>query len=193
MAFRITGTFARFFAAASLIACSGASAATLEKLSLDQMSQKATLIVRGRVTACSGEAQGSLIYTRCQLAVTETWKGSASGSVTFSIPGGQYQGMVQTFTGTPRITVDQEYVLFLWTGRSGRTQVIGLSQGVFDLVSGSRTTASGATAKVRRGASTELMLDSSGKPVTDSTVEMSVADLRSKVNRALGRSGGVTQ
>lgn len=170
------------------------SAATLEKLSIEQMTQKATLIVRGRVSTCSGEAQGSMIYTRCQLQVIESWKGSAPTLVSFSVPGGTYQGLVQTFTGTPKINVSQEYVLFLWTGRSGRTQVIGLSQGVFDIVTGTSSNNSVApTPHAYRGASAEQMLDSAGRAVRDSATDMSITELRARVKGALTGSGSWTQ
>jgi len=186
--------FQRSLALASLVAMLGAvsaTGATLEKLSIEEMSQKATLIVRGKVSGCSGEAQGSLIYTRCQIQVLESWKGAAPGQISFSVPGGQFQCLVQTFTGTPKIDVGQEYVLFLWTGKSGRTQVIGLSQGVFHFVSDSKATGSGK--KLSRGASTELMVDSSGKPVTDTSVETTVGELNARVNRALATAGVAKQ
>jgi hypothetical protein len=130
-----------------------------------------------------------MIYTRCQVQVIESWKGSAPALVSFSVPGGTYQGLVQTFTGTPRINVSQEYVLFLWTGRSGRTQVIGLSQGVFDVVTGTTSSNSAASAPhVLRSASTEQMLDSTGRVVRDSAIDMSVTELRARVKGALAGS-----
>lgn len=157
-----------------------AGAATLEKLSIEEMSQKATLIVRGRVTGCAGEARGTVIYTACTLAVTDRWKGGSGGSVQFLIPGGRANGLAQTFTGTPKFTSGDEYILFLWAGRSGVNQLIGLSQGVFDL----KSQGSG-DAKAQRAASSERMLDKAGNPVTDEAVEMRVSDLRNRVRNAL--------
>jgi hypothetical protein len=154
--------------------------ATLEKLSLDDMSRKSTTIVRGRVTSCQGEQQGPAILTRCRVQVTENWKGTLP-EATFFIPGGQANGLVQNIAGAPKVTEGQEYVLFLWTGRSGKAQLIGLSQGLFDL----SVDGKGGEARVRRAASTEVMLDKTGKPVTDSAVDLSVSELRSRVQRAL--------
>ena len=54
--------------------------ATLEKLSIDDMSQKSTLFVRGRIAGCAGDQRGSVIYTRCRVSVTERWKGYRRGS-----------------------------------------------------------------------------------------------------------------
>ena len=39
----------------------------------------------------------------------------------------------QSVPGVPQLVTGKEYLLFLWTGPSGRTQVIGFTQGVFSL------------------------------------------------------------
>ena len=135
-------------------------AATLEKLSIEEMSRKSTLIVRGQVTQCTGETRGPLIFTRCRVRVSERWKGTAGVAVDFLVPGGTAGGFTQKFTGTPRFGPCEQYVFFLWTGRSGATQIIGLSQGVFDVQPDGK---GGVVA--RRAASTELMLDAAGQPV----------------------------
>jgi hypothetical protein len=161
-----------------LVGASGA--ATLEKLTTEEMSQKATLIVRGRVTGCSGEVRGPLIYTTCTVAVSERWKGQAGSTVQVWIPGGAARGLVQTFTGTPKFTNGDEYVLFLWSGRSGLNQVIGLSQGVFDL----KTALSGEVS-AKRAASSERMLNKAGEEIQDDAVNLRVSELKAQVRRAL--------
>ena len=155
-------------------------AATLEKLTTDEMAQKATLIVRGRVSQCSGEVRGPLIYTSCTVAVTERWKGQAGSTVQVWIPGGSARGLVQTFTGTPKFTNGDEYVLFLWAGKSGLNQVIGLSQGVFDL-----TPDSNGAVVAKRSATSERMVDKAGLEIRDEAVELRVSDLKAQVRRAL--------
>jgi hypothetical protein len=170
----------RIAATSMLLLASLAHAATLEKLSIEEMAQKATRIVRGRVTGCSGQAQGLSVYTHCVVSVTETWKGQAASTAKFVVPGGTAAGLTQIFTGTPKFAAGEEYVLFLWTGRSGITQIIGLSQGVFDL---------GPDGKgkpiARRPATSELMLDKAGNPVRDENLELQVSELRRQVDRAL--------
>ena len=158
-----------------------AAGATLEQMSVEEMSQKATAIVRGRVSRCAGEMRGSVIYTRCTVAVSERWKGQAPAQTHFVIPGGTAQGLVQTFTGTPKFTNGEEYVLFLWAGRSGMYQIIGLSQGKFDLKPGS----SGKAASVYRAASGGRMVDKAGNQALDETVELGVAELKRQVLSAL--------
>jgi len=160
------------------------SGATLEKLTVEQMAEKSTLIVRGRVTGCTGESQGSMIFTRCTATVSETWKGSGSPNVSFLTPGGTFRGLVQTFVGTPSMNSGEEYVLFLWAGRSRRYQIIGLSQGVFDIA-----LAPGGPAKANRAAAKETMLDSTGRVIADEAVSTTVDALRARVRKAIATAG----
>ena len=157
-----------------------ATGATLEQLSVEQMAQKATVVVRGRVGGCAGEMRGSVIYTRCTVAVTERWKGQTPAQTEFIIPGGSARGLVQVFTGTPTFTNGDEYILFLWAGRSGIYQIIGLSQGKFDL----RVSKKGK-AEVYRAAAGERMFDNAGNEVQDRAVDMTASELRTRVQRAL--------
>jgi len=127
--------------------------------------------------------RGSVIYTRCRVSITESWKGNAGAVTEFIMPGGTYRDLSQTFTGGPKLIPGQEYVLFLWAGRSGTNQIIGLSQGVFNLQNDSK---SGVEAK--REASSELMLGPDGTPVNDAPIRMNISELRSRVARAAGEA-----
>ena len=89
------------------------------------------MIVRGQVTGCNGEARGSLIYTRCGVAVSETWKGTPSTKVDFLVPGGSANGLTQTFTGTPKFALKTNLSCFSGLAAPAIPQIIGLSQGVF--------------------------------------------------------------
>lgn len=155
-------------------------AATLEYLSLDDMAKKSTAIVRGRVQSCAGEFRGSVIFTHCKVAVTEQWKGVSQTLVDVATPGGTARGMAQNFSGSPKLVPSEEYVLFLWTGKSGMTQLIGLSQGVFDLKPDAK-----GQAVAQRAAATERMLNAAGKVISDSPLEMRVRDLKARVVKAL--------
>ena len=76
-----------------LWACCSAAAATLQQLSLDQMAQSATAIVRARVTGSSASFTGSTIYTHYKLQISETWKGTPGTEV--MLPGGVAGGLRQ--------------------------------------------------------------------------------------------------
>lgn len=166
---------------ALLAAASSVFGATLEKLSVEDMSRKSTAIVRGRVTSCQGEQQGSTILTRCRLQVSEYWKGTLPDS-NFVLPGGQANGLMQNFSGVPKVNEGQEYVLFLWVGKSGIPQLIGLSQGLFDL----SVDGKGGEARVKRAATSELLLDKNGVQTTDTAIDLSVSELKTRVQKALG-------
>jgi hypothetical protein len=155
------------------------SATTLEQLSLDDMIQQSTAIVRARITGSRTSARAGDIYTYFQLQTIESWKGQTVTEV--AVPGGVANGVRQSVTGAPELKPGQEYVLFLWTGRSGLTQVIGLSQGLFRL---SEEGSGGAV--VQRPAAPELMLDRSGRPVEDQAVSLKLQDLRARVRQAIG-------
>ncbi len=154
-------------------------AATLEQLSLDDLIRKSTAVVRGRVLSSYTSSRGALLYTHSRIQVLESWKGASGAEVNVAIPGGAMNGFRQAFSGAPKLTEGSEYVLFLWAGKSGMIQVIGFSQGVFGV------TRDGQGESVNRAAATETMLNSSGRPVEDADVRMSLAELRDLVRRTL--------
>jgi hypothetical protein len=96
------------------------------------------------------------------------------------VPGGVNGNIRQIGVGSPSLVQGQEYVFFLWTSRTGMTQVIGLTQGVFKLTQDP----SGNTV-LNRPAITDQMLDKSGKEVTDSAVTMKWSDLRALIVKTL--------
>jgi len=160
-----------------------ALATTLEQLSLDEMARQSTAIVRARVTGSHAATRTGDIYNYFQLQVLENWKGQ--GSTEVAVPGGVVGGIRQSVTGAPELKTGQEYVLFLWTSRSGVTQLTGLSQGLFGL-SEEGSVGGGGVAFARRPAASELMLDHSGRPVEDRPLSIQLSDLRARVREALG-------
>lgn len=161
-----------------LLAMAPLGATTLEQLPLPEMAQKSTAIVHARVKASTGVLRGSDVYTVYQLDPIEIWKAPASGPPReVAVPGGIAGGLRQPVDGAPKLDAGREYVLFLWTGRNGLTQLIGLSQGLFDVRE---------DRMVWRSPATERMLDSAGRPVVrDQAVSMKLGDLKAQVVRAL--------
>jgi hypothetical protein len=149
--------------------------ATLERLSLDDMIVKSTLIVRGKVTASSAALSGPVIYTHYAVQVTERFKGQAGATIDVTVPGGTANGLRQSFSGAPALHPGDDFVFFLYTGRDGRTTVIGLTQGLFALDGG-------ADPVTTRSASREPMLDRrTGRPVKDETMVMRLSELRGRI------------
>jgi hypothetical protein len=160
-------------------------AATLQKMGLDEMAQKSTAIVRARVTGSYAAAHGSLIYTHYKVQVAERWKGDDAGTLDIVVPGGTAAGLRQSFPGAPRLAAGRDYVLFLWTGPSGLTHIMGLSQGLFDL----KTDEKGELV-ASRAATGELIMDAAGRPVKDETVSLHLTELRARISRAVVSEGG---
>ena len=170
---------------AGALASGPGRAATLERLSMDDMIQKSTEIVRGRVMTLGVSTKGSILYTLVRVQVMERWKGPAVQVVDVWMPGGRSGNLRQTFSGAPSLAVGSEYVLFLWAGTSGNRQVIGFSQGAFDV----KLDAKG-NPQMQRAASAETMLDERGVEVGDVPVRMSLSELRQRLKAALGAAKG---
>jgi hypothetical protein len=163
-----------------LCALGSAQAATLQQLSMDQMTQSATAIVRARVTGSSASFTGSTIYTHYKLQVSEFWKGAGASEVL--LPGGVAGGYRQSFPGVPGLQVGSEYLLFLWTSPStGITHLVGFGQGLFNVV----TQTNGSVQAIRPPIG-EGMLDARGRFVRDRPVQMQLTDMKARVRTASG-------
>ena len=162
----------------------GLNATTLQQLSLDNMIVQSTSIVRGKVRPTYSAFRGSIIYTHYQVQVSQVLKGGAPSEIDVAVLGGSANGLRQYFAGAPTLAPGQDYVLFLWTSKTGLTQVIGLSQGLFSVTAN----ASGQPIVVR-AASTERMVNASGQVVSDSDIQMSMADLKCRVQAVLAGGG----
>lgn len=159
-----------------------AAATTLQQLSTDAMIRQSTAIVRVKVTGSAPVLHGTAIYTQVQFSVLETLKTGQNGvpSAVF-VPGGALNGIRQTVPGAPALVSGQEYVIFLWTSKSGFTQIIGLSQGLFMVMQDSS-----GNAVLVRPAATVSMVNQNGLPVSDSLVSMPLQSLESEVQSVLG-------
>jgi len=154
--------------------------ATLERLTLDEMISKSSAIVRGKVTDSWAALTGSVIYTHYRIQASETYKGGSLNFREIVVTGGTVNGIHQNFSGSPTLNKGSEFVFFLWTSKAGLTQIIGLSQGAFNL-----TPMSSGDSMVTRFASTEHVVDQAGNDATDSNFQMRLGDLRSQVAHTL--------
>ncbi len=159
-----------------LLACAAAmSAATMQQLTMTELVNASTAIVHGTVTASRTSLINRTIFTHYTVQVSEQWKGAAAATVDVALPGGALSGVRQSYPGVPNLQIGSEYVLFLWTGKSGVTQITGFHQGVYLIES---NTAS-------RHASGELMVGPGGTPVSDHPVSMALSALRATVSTEL--------
>ena len=159
-------------------------ATTLQQLSLDDMIRKSTEIVRGKIQCTGSVFRGSTLYTNYRVQVSEQWKGTPAVQLDLAVPGGLSGGTRQTYSGAPVPSDGQELVLFIWTSKSGLRQIIGLSQGLFNVQQ-----MTGGVLMASRAATTEQMVSAGGQPIQDTAVAMPLTDLRTKVaNTLAGRS-----
>jgi len=168
--------------AASLAAVQGS---TLQQLSLNDMILKSTLIVRGSPQLNYSQFRGAIIYTHYTIEVSQVYKGLVTTKqLDVAVPGGMTGGMRQVFSGVPGILNGGDYVFFLWTSKSGLTQIIGLSQGLFTVGKDSS-----GNFIVQRPAATETMLNVAGQPVNDSLLQMKLGDLLNDIYSVLKAAG----
>jgi hypothetical protein len=164
-----------------------ATATTLQQLSTDDMIRQSTAIVRVQVTGSAPMLRGRNIYTQYQFTVLETLKAAAGGQTVtpgaVAVPGGAMQGIRQMVAGAPGLASGQQYVIFLWTSPSGLTQIIGLSQGLFNVMQDSS-----GNAVLVRPAAAATMVGQNGAPVASSAVTMSLSALRTEIQTVLGAS-----
>ena len=110
-----------------------AAATTLSQLTVADMIEQSTAIVRAKVQGSFAVNRNGTIYTYYHLAVTENLKSTTPSTLDVAVPGGSLGRVSQSVAGAPELKTGSEYVLFLWTSKSGLTQIIGLSQGAFDV------------------------------------------------------------
>lgn len=156
--------------------------ATLEQLSLSDLISRSTLIVQGQVTGSTASYTGSAIYTHYKVTVVQQWKGAAQTTLDVQIPGGAANGFRQIVPGAPQLATGQQYVLFLWTSRTGMISTLGFTEGVFNLLKD----ASG-NVTVSQMPTTETVLSrTTGQPVNSAPLSMPLSQLVSAIAAGVG-------
>jgi hypothetical protein len=107
-------------------------AATLERLSLDEMIVKSTAIVRGKVLNSFTAAEwAGVLHPLPDSSQRHTQRAGARNGGNPVARGSGRTTCGRHFAGVPQFNAGDEYIFFLWTGKSGATQVLGLTQGLF--------------------------------------------------------------
>jgi len=110
-----------------------ALAETLQKLSLEELTREADVIIRGRIQKVGSQptADRSNITTVVEVAVVDQWKGQKASSLFLNQPGGSAGGITQAVPGLPRFFPSEEVILFLKRIESDRFATVGGKQGKF--------------------------------------------------------------
>lgn len=110
---------------------------TFEPKSLDQLTRRADLIVRGQVQAITPGPRGEIGPTTVvAILVQEQWKGPRRSTLSLLQPRGTETGIAQEVPGLPTFRVGEDVVLFLIRGRGGHYEVLGGRQGKLSIKTG---------------------------------------------------------
>jgi hypothetical protein len=100
--------------AALLLLVGPAGATTIVRLSVEEMTGRATHVVHGVVSSVvSSRAPSGRVFTYVTLSVQSSPKGDAGDEVTFVQLGGRIGNESSGFVGAPTFTVGEEIVVFL--------------------------------------------------------------------------------
>jgi hypothetical protein len=116
-----------------------ASATTLARMSVAQMSHAATLVVRARCVSGIARWDDREIWTFTAFAVTDTWKGNAADEITVRTLGGTVGNVTSHVAGVPVFRPGEEVVLFLEPSPAGGLAVVSWQQGTFRVHRDART------------------------------------------------------
>src|SRR3972149_4736345 len=126
-----------------LALASVAHGTTLVRLSLEQLSQASSAIVRGRVLSQESRlsADGKQVVTLTTIAVEQSMKGRPPATVVVEQPGGAVGNRRVRVAGTIQFRPETRYMLFLEpsTSGAGRFRMVGMLQGAYRILRDERT------------------------------------------------------
>jgi hypothetical protein len=115
-----------------------AQATVMQLLAVEDLTRRSSDVIVGQVQASETEwnAAHTRIYTRIQLRIDETLKGSLTRSqiVTVTQLGGEKDGIRLDYAGRPTFTVGESVVLFTTRAKNNDLIVVGLKQGKMNLI-----------------------------------------------------------
>jgi hypothetical protein len=149
-------------------------AATLRRLTLEDLVEKADCIVIGRVVGSHTfrSPDQKLILTRHTLEIQQSLKGNPSPTMEVTTIGGQIGDTILQVAGMPSLTVGESMVLFLKPA-GAYTTVLGWQQGKYSIRNGQVTN------------SAVGLSFSDGLP--GKTVVLSVEEFKRQIQQRMGR------
>lgn len=130
-------------AVAWLVTASDAPGTTLARMSVNEMTRHAAIVIRARCLANRVQWDSGEMWTFTTFAAEETWKGATAETVRVRLLGGRAGDVTSTVAGVPRFRVGEEVVLFLEPTGRGDDSVVSWIEGTFrihrDIKSGRET------------------------------------------------------
>jgi hypothetical protein len=118
---------------AALLAEAPAHATTFANLTLEQMTDASTAVIRGTVLEVWSEQDANgRIWTRAKVQVTETYKGAnVPAELIVDQIGGTYQGLEMNVAGRAWFAPGEDAMLFLYYGPNHRWNIVEKYLGKF--------------------------------------------------------------
>jgi hypothetical protein len=120
-----------------------ASATTLVRMSLDQLAEAATEIIRGHVVSQQTlwNPEHTRIYTYTTLALEQTYKGNPPSYLVVQQPGGKIGNVHVFVAGTTQFHAQAVYVLFLERSAADPSKflLVGMMQGAYRIYRDAKT------------------------------------------------------
>lgn len=169
----------------TLASGSRAEAATVEAMTLNEMAQRAEMILIGRVASSRADwnTRRTRIYTYVTLEVERFLKGGAGeDEITIRHWGGEAGGFRSLVPGSPQFVVGEEVLLFCAGTRARVPTVLGLALGKFTI------TRDAAGARILKRDISGLVLANyrtDSRPVGTPPTRYRLSDVESRIHTAL--------
>lgn len=110
-------------------------ATTVARLDLEQLVQRADIIVQGQVQSVDfrWDPASRLVFTYISIRVDDLLKGKRRQSVLIRQVGGRVGAIQMSVVGLPQFTKGERAIAFLKHQDGGIFQVVGMSQGIYEI------------------------------------------------------------
>lgn len=167
-----------------------AAATTLARMTVEQMTRAAQLVVRAKCLENSSGWDAGEIWTFSEFQVEDAWKGAQPSTLRVRLLGGRAGNLASNVPGIPRFQLGEEVVLFLEPTERGDFSVVSWVQGTFRIRRNSRTDEEWA---VQDTAEFALTGSAPGESSARSALGMRVAALHARVAAAVKTQDGRKQ
>ena len=113
-------------------------ASVVVRMDLPKLVEVSDSIVQGTVTRVevTWDPDAKMVYTSARIKIDDRLKGDRSQELTIRQEGGKIGAMTVHVSGSPSFRVGQQMIVFLDSRADGTFNVVGLTQGKYDIVNG---------------------------------------------------------